>query len=161
MPYRTVTFDSTRCTPSWRWARLVAMEIWSCDLTVPASVTTPLFVVTEMSVSFIAESAAMAALILPVVTVSLTAPVALPLLLVSEGVAVLATDGDAVSGVVVEDVVAGVALSVLVVVTVVETVGLPFAAAGCAAVASVPELLYAVEVRGLSQPAAARAAAAI
>src|ERR1700682_2739624 len=78
MRQRTAIWVSTLVTPSWRCARLVAIATWSCDLTVPLNVTTPLLVVTEMSESFRPESAAIAAFTLPVVIVSLTAPVAFP-----------------------------------------------------------------------------------
>lgn len=74
-------------------------------MAVPVNVTTPLFVVTEMSVSFNPESAAIAAFTLPVVIVSLSAPVAFP-----EGPGAIAVDavlGDEVSAVVALEVVDG------------------------------------------------------
>src|SRR5205814_10495558 len=70
--YFTMSCESTRATPSWRCATLVASAICSRDFAVPESVTTPSFVSTEMSASLRPVSEAKAALILPVCTVSVT-----------------------------------------------------------------------------------------
>src|SRR5258706_1362136 len=125
---------STRFTPSWPLARLVAIVIGSWDLAVPLSTTRPPTVFTTMSVSFNPLSEAMAALTLPVVTVSLTTFM-LPVDPVVWVVVVL-DDETSVLGVVV----------VVVVVTVL---------AGCEGVLLAPELLYALLVPDLVQPAAA------
>src|SRR4051812_2598722 len=69
---RTVICESTRVTPSWRCARLVAICTWSCDFTVPPSVTTPPSLFTLMSASLSPGSDENAAMILPLVTVSET-----------------------------------------------------------------------------------------
>ena len=111
---RTVICESTRVTPSCFWASAVAIDTWSCDFAVPVRVTTPLLVATLMSVSLSPESAANAAFTLPVVRVSLTAPVALP---AGPGaiVVVAAVLGDEVSAVAVEVVVVVVVEGALVV----------------------------------------------
>jgi hypothetical protein len=106
------------------------MVTWSCDFTVPESVTTPWVVDTETSLSFIPDSAAIAALILPVVTVSATAAFMPPS--GRSRLAAAGAFGDARSG-----------TAVLV------------EGEGAATKAATRESLEAVGVDGLSQPARA------